>query len=72
MELSDTTNPQLVERIRLYSTGLVSEGAATEVKNFDIKSTWHNSKYKCATTGREWVVYLPDNAFGGEVKLLCP
>jgi hypothetical protein len=70
MELSDTTNRQLVERIRQYSERLVSEGSATEVRNYNSKSTWHNSKYTCTDTKREWVVYLPDHAFGGEVKIL--
>jgi hypothetical protein len=70
MEVFSTTNPRTAERIRIYSENMVLDGFVTEVKNFDTGSTWHNSKYKCLSTNREWVVYLPDHAFGGEVKVV--
>ncbi len=70
MKVCSTTNRRIVEKIRKYSESMVREGLVTEVKNYDEMSTWHNSKYECLSTNREWVVYLPDHAFGGEVKLI--
>jgi hypothetical protein len=70
MNVQDTKDRKKVEAIRKWSLALVQEGKAEEVMNWDNESTWHNSKFKHLGTGQEWIVYLSDHAWPGEVKLI--
>ena len=66
----NTKDRKRVEVIRQFSIELVKSHKATVVNNWDPRSTWHNSKYLEVNTGREWVVYLSDQAWPGGIKVL--
>jgi hypothetical protein len=70
MKVQDTKDRRKVEAIKKHSLALVREGKAEEVLNWDKESTWHNSKFKNLESGQEWVVYLADHAWPGEVKII--
>jgi hypothetical protein len=70
MEIINTKDRHKVEQLRKFSMKLVSTGAAIETRNWDSKSTWHNSKFTNTETSQEWVIYLPDHSWSGEVKVL--
>ncbi|MCE0495176.1 hypothetical protein [Vibrio salinus] len=70
MKVENTKDRVKVEAIRKWSIQLVSEGRVEEVKNWDAKSPWHNSKFSNLSNNIEWVVYWADQAWPGEVKLL--
>jgi hypothetical protein len=59
-----------VERVRMVSLDLLNAAALERVKDWDSISTWHNEKFRHEPTGAEWVIYLPDQAWPGEVKVL--
>ena len=65
-----TTSRAEVQRIYDWSREQVALGFVQEHKNFDTASPWHNSKFTHATSPLEWVVYLPDQAWSGEVRLI--
>jgi len=70
MEIVNTKGRAKVEAIRLFSTQLVIAGKVKESMNWDAKSHWHNSKYIDLVNEQEWVIYLADQAFSGEVRVL--
>ena len=70
MKFTPTKDPRKVQRILQASAALVQDGKAEEELNWDPNSPWHNSKYTDLETGFQWVVYLPDHAFPGEVKVI--
>jgi len=70
MDIENTRDRAKVESLRKHSLSLVNQGLAEEHQNWDIKSPWHNSKYVEKATGNQWVIYLPDQAWPGEVKVL--
>ncbi|HQH29246.1 MAG TPA: hypothetical protein PLP17_17765 [Oligoflexia bacterium] len=49
----------------------VNAGVVRQTDNWDAGSPWCNSHFVCLVCGRAWVVYLPDQAWPGEVKVLC-
>jgi hypothetical protein len=69
IEIQNTKDRKKVELIRKLSIQLVNEGKATEIKNWESPSPWHNSKFTETSTGKAWVIYLPDQAWDGEVKV---
>lgn len=66
-----TTSRAEVERIYDWSLEQVALGFVQEHKNFEPASHWHNSKFTHTTSRLEWVVYLPDQAWSGEVRLIA-
>lgn len=70
MRAQDTKNRRKVEEIRKWSLALVQEGKAEEFLNWDKDSTWHNSRFKDLASGQEWVIYLADHAWPGEVRVI--
>lgn len=70
MKVENTRDRKKVEAIRKWSIQLVLEGKLSEVKNWDDSSTWHNSKFVDSSENVEWIIYLPDQAWSGEVKIL--
>ena len=70
VKITNTKDRALVEEIWRFSRSLVADGKAEEVKNWDAKSPWHNSRFKVASTNLEWIVYLSDQAWSGEVRVL--
>lgn len=69
-KISNTKNRDQVAHFWKCSISLVTEGKAEEVKNWDSNSPWHNSKFRDLSTNVEWVVYLADQAWPGEVRIL--
>lgn len=72
MKALNTKDPKRVKAILEWSHNLVKAGKAEETLNWDKTSTWHNSKFKELESGDEWVVYLSDRAWPGEVRLIEP
>ncbi len=70
MNIESTRDRAKVESLRKHSISLVIQGLVEEHRNWDAKSPWHNSKYVEKATGKQWVIYLPDHAWSGEVKVL--
>jgi hypothetical protein len=70
MKIQNTKDRRKVESIKEWSLALAQEGKAGETLNWDKNSTWHNSKFKNIESGQEWVIYLPDHAWPGEVKII--
>ncbi len=54
-----------------WSRGQAEAGVLAETKNWDAVSTWHNSHFLDPKTGSSWVIYLPDQAWSGEVRMLA-
>ena len=61
-----------VERAREKSLELVNAGSAEKKDNWEPNSPWHNTKFTDRASGAEWVVYMSDHAWPGEVKVLNP
>ncbi|MFT6910513.1 MAG: hypothetical protein ACJAS1_007242 [Oleiphilaceae bacterium] len=70
MKIVETRNRQKVEAIYKWSMQLTQEGVIEETKTWESKSPWHNSKFFHKETGQQWVLYLADHAWPGEVKLI--
>ena len=70
MEITNTKDRSKVQAIWKWSMQLVNQGKAEEIKNWEKKCPWHNSKFREIATKKQWVVYLPDQAWSGEVKLI--
>lgn len=49
---------------------MAAGGKAEKEDNWDAHSPWHNTKFVSLETGEHWVVYLADQAWSGEVKVL--
>jgi hypothetical protein len=72
MSVINTKDRRKVESIIEWSLELVKSGKAEETLNWDKSSTWYNSKFKELESGNEWVVYISDHAWPGEVKIIEP
>ena len=70
MKIIETQDRAKVEAIYKWSMKLTQEGIVEEFKNWEPKSPWHNSKFLNKETGEQWVVYLADQAWSGEVKFI--
>lgn len=71
MNVLNTQRRQEVLEIYRWSVAQVASGAVEEVAGWDCASSWHNSLFREQASGRQWVVYLPDHAWPGEVRLLA-
>jgi hypothetical protein len=65
-----TSNRSLVEAIVKKSGIAVAEGEVREYPDADPTSVRHNSRYVHVASGIEWIVYLPDHAYPGDVVVL--
>lgn len=70
VKIINTKDREKVETIRKFSVQLVNQGKVSEVLNWDTKSMWHNSKFTNLSNQSEWIVYLADHAWSGEVKVI--
>ena len=70
MKPENTRDRAKVEAMRSMSVRLVAEGKAEKIDNWDAQSPWYNTKFIDLESGDQWVVYLADQAWSGEVKLL--
>ena len=67
----NTAVREKVEEVFRESVSGVNNGVIRQTENWDASSPWCNSHFVCLVCGRAWVVYLPDQAWPGEVKVLC-
>lgn len=70
MDVRSTRDRAEVRRIYQWSVAQVGLGFVEQVPNWDRASTWHNSLFRNLATGKQWVVYLDDQAWPGEVRLV--
>ncbi|UTW48769.1 hypothetical protein [Bacterioplanoides sp. SCSIO 12839] len=70
MRIENTKDRRKVKAIEEWSLALVKEDKTREIMNWDETSTWHNSKFIDLESGQEWVIYISDRAYPGEVKLI--
>jgi hypothetical protein len=70
MDIRNTSKRQDVTDVYRWSLAQADRGLVEQVPNWDAASTWHNSLFRELATGRQWVVYLPDQAWPGEVRLI--
>lgn len=70
MKIEETTDRASVKKIYEHSLLLTNNGLATEAKNWDSRSPWHNSMFRRIEDGFQWVIYLPDQAWSGKVEFL--
>jgi hypothetical protein len=59
-----------VEHVLLKSLELVRLGLAEKEDDWEPGSIWYNTKFTHVASGAEWVVYLADHAWPGEVRVL--
>jgi hypothetical protein len=65
-----TAKRQEVEEAYEWSRSQVLAGSVDEHLNYDASSPWHNSHFRHRESGAAWLIYLPDQAWPGEVRLL--
>src|SRR5262245_7942061 len=70
VEIRNTRERAEVLKIYQWSIAQVAIGLVGEVQNWDRGSTWHNSLFRDLETGKQWAVYLADQAWPGEVRLV--
>jgi len=70
MIIKETKERKIVIQAYEWSIEAVNNGTVEEIKNWDQKSPFHNSKFRDLNTGKEWIIYLPDQAWPGEIKLV--
>jgi hypothetical protein len=68
--IQNTRDRAEVERVRHASVELANIGAVQWTDNWDENSTSHNTLFTHSASGAEWVVYLGDHAWSGEVRVL--
>jgi hypothetical protein len=70
MDIRNTKQRHEVLEIYRWSVAQAERGLAEQLSNWDTDSTWHNSLFRELATGKQWVVYLADQAWPGEVRLV--
>ena len=70
MDVRNTTKWQEVVDVYRWSLDQTQRGLVEHLPNWDATSTWHNSLFRELATGRQWAVYLADQAWPGEVRLV--
>tara|TARA_B100001093_G_scaffold495511_1_gene540083 strand:- start:479 stop:721 length:243 start_codon:yes stop_codon:yes gene_type:complete len=69
--IRNTKSRQQVQDVIKKSIELKNQGLVQEIKNWDKNNLdKYNSLYTHNQTGKKWVIYLPDHAYSGEVKVL--
>ncbi|MFO0820822.1 MAG: hypothetical protein U1A77_22935 [Pirellulales bacterium] len=67
--IRNTRNRSLVDAIHRLSISGVNDFQIEEELNADATSPWHNTRFTHLATGLQWMVYLADQAFPGEVRI---
>jgi hypothetical protein len=67
MDVRNTKQRQEVLEIYRWS---LAQTEFEQIPNWDATSTWHNSLFRDSATGKQWVVYLADQAWPGEVRVV--
>ena len=70
MEIRNSRDRKVVAEVYRWSRAGAISGSIEERQNWDRSSSWHNSLFRDLDTGRQWVVYLADQAWPGEVRLV--
>jgi hypothetical protein len=70
MEVCNTKQRDEVLEVYRWSVGQAHLNHLEQVANWDGDSPWQNSLFRDLTTGKQWVVYLADQAWPGEVRLV--
>ena len=70
MDIRNTKQRQEVLDTYRWSVAQAEKGQIEQLPNWDTASTWHNSFFRDLGTGQQWVVYLADQAWPGEVRLV--
>lgn len=70
MIIKETKERKIVNQTYKWSIEAVNEGTVEEIKNWDKGSPFHNSKFRDLNTGKEWLIYQPDQAWPGEVRFV--
>lgn len=69
-QVRNTRDRRTVDDIHRLSIVGVNAGEVSEELGWDSNSCWYNSKFTHQASGMQWVVYLADHAWSGEVKVL--
>lgn len=72
MRVQATFDRALVYETYEWSMKQVAIGALEHFPNADTASYWENARFQDPMSGREWIVYLPDHSWPGEVRVLVP
>jgi hypothetical protein len=70
MDVLNTKQRQEVSDIYRWSIDQARQGLLQQIPNWDTGSTWHNALFRDLASGKQWVVYLADQAWPGEVRLV--
>lgn len=70
MEVRNTKMRDEVLEVYWWSVGQAHLEHLEQVANWDRDSPWQNSLFRDLTSGKQWVVYLADQAWPGEVRLV--
>lgn len=70
MEIRNTKLREEVQEVYQWSLAQTALGQLEQIPNWDTASTWHNAWFRDAVSRKQWVVYLPDQAWPGEVRLV--
>ena len=70
MDVRNTKQRQEVQEIYRWSVTQAGLGQLEQIPDWDTASTSHNSLFRDVATGKQWVVYLSDQAWPGEVRLV--
>ena len=70
MNVRNTKQRQAVQEIYRWSVAKAGLGQLEQIPDWDTASTWQNSLFRDLAAGKQWVVYLSDQAWPGEVRLV--
>ena len=70
MEVRNTKQRDEVLEVYRWSVGQAHLSHLEQVAKWDSDSPWQNSLFRDLTSGKQWVVYLADQAWPGEVRLV--
>jgi hypothetical protein len=70
MEVRNSKQRQEVLDSYRWSLAQTDRGLVEHIPNWDASSPWHNAFFREVATGKQWVVYLADQGWPGEVRLV--
>jgi hypothetical protein len=69
-QVKSSQDRDTVSKIYKWSVSQATAEGIDQIANWDKHSPWHNSLFVHHSTGKRWVVYLPDQAWAGEVRVI--
>ena len=69
-QVKSSQDRDTVSKIYSWSVSQAAAEGIDQIANWDKHSPWQNSLFVHHSTGKRWIVYLPDQAWAGEVRVM--